>query len=115
MKRSKIHHLGLCFKYPLLGILLFLPFSILFAESEIYGSIRYDLQSSKSPRAIVINPSYIPQADLPLIQKGIISSQNQRTSGLEDAGSKIGIKGRHDIGEGNAIIYQLEWGPDGLQ
>lgn len=83
------------------------------SEAELYGSIRYGVQSQSN--SIVLNPHYLAPQDPNPAQKGFHQSQNKRHFGLEDEGSHIGIKGRHDIGEGNAIIYQLEWGPEGIK
>ena len=83
------------------------------SETELYGSIHYGVQNKSN--SIMLNPHYLAPQDPNPAQKGFHQSQNRRYFGIEDEGSHIGIKGRHDIGEGNAIIYQLEWGPEGIK
>ena len=68
------------------------------AETVLYGSIRYDYENTKHE----VN------------ENGKIGFTSTRLSNLEDAGSRIGLKGSEDLGNGNAVIYQLEWGFNGM-
>lgn len=61
------------------------------AETVLYGSIRYDYEN---------------------VKQGTTNRDN--LSNLSDAGSRIGIKGSEDLGNGNAVIYNLEFGFDGM-
>ncbi|UNM96323.1 porin [Ignatzschineria rhizosphaerae] len=69
------------------------------AETVLYGSIRYDYENKKNEFG-----------DTTLDANG----KAKRVSNLSDAGSRIGIKGSEDLGNGNAVIYNLEWGFDGM-
>ncbi|GGZ86393.1 porin [Ignatzschineria indica] len=71
------------------------------AETVLYGSIRYDYESKKVQK---MNPE----------QDGIKKLTSNRVSNLNDAGSRIGLKGSEDLGNNNAVIYNLEWGFDGM-
>ena len=75
------------------------------AETVLYGSIRYDYESKKleSPKR------HGEDAD-----KGVERFTGKRLSNLNDAGSRIGLKGSEDLGNNNAVIYNLEWGFDGM-
>ncbi|HIW07199.1 MAG TPA: porin [Candidatus Ignatzschineria merdigallinarum] len=67
------------------------------AETVLYGSIRYDYENSKAKNTL-----------------GGAEDNSKRLSNLQDAGSRIGLKGSEDLGNGNAVIYNLEWGFDGM-
>ncbi len=71
------------------------------AETVLYGSIRYDYESKKV-HAMDGN------------QGGLHKLTSNRVSNLSDAGSRIGLKGSEDLGNNNAVIYNLEWGFDGM-
>ena len=71
------------------------------AETVLYGSIRYDYESKKVQK---MDDS----------EKGIKKLTSNRVSNLNDAGSRIGLKGSEDLGNNNAVIYNLEWGFDGM-
>ena len=71
------------------------------AETVLYGSIRYDYESKKVQK---MDDS----------EKGIKRLTSNRVSNLNDAGSRIGLKGSEDLGNNNAVIYNLEWGFDGM-
>ncbi len=64
------------------------------AETVLYGSIRYDYENSK-----------LESKD---------GQDAKRLSNLNDAGSRIGLKGSEDLGNNNAVIYNLEFGFDGM-
>ena len=68
------------------------------AETVLYGSIRYDYESKKTE----------------FDSKGTYADA-KRLSNLSDAGSRIGIKGSEDLGNNNAVIYNLEWAFDGME
>ena len=89
-------------------------FPISFAESEIYGSLRFDYQNSPKDSRPSFDTDYHAQSPQKYHTQGSESLDKNRKSNIGDAGSRIGIKGKHDIGEGNAIIYNLEWGFDGV-
>lgn len=71
------------------------------AETVLYGSIRYDYESTKVQKMKDGDNNF----------KKLTSN---RVSNLNDAGSRIGIKGSEDLGNNNAVIYNLEWGFDGM-
>ncbi|OYQ80492.1 hypothetical protein B9T19_04345 [Ignatzschineria sp. F8392] len=73
------------------------------AETVLYGSIRYDYESKK------VQP--MEKKDGSFDVKRLTSN---RVSNLNDAGSRIGLKGSEDLGNNNAVIYNLEWGFDGM-
>ncbi|PWD87677.1 porin [Ignatzschineria cameli] len=75
------------------------------AETVLYGSIRYDYESKKIDKH--------EKTDNSLGQK-IEKFTGKRVSNLNDAGSRIGLKGSEDLGNNNAVIYNLEWGFDGM-
>lgn len=79
-----------------------LTFGAAQAETVLYGSIRYDYESKKNEEAYNAG-------------NGRIGFDGERLSNLEDAGSRIGIKGSEDLGNGNAVIYNLEWGFNGME
>ena len=74
------------------------------AETVLYGSIRYDYQNKKEEHL----QSYTDANGTHYNFTG------KRLSNLEDEGSRIGIRGSEDLGNGTAVIYQLEWGFDGM-
>ncbi|MDG9728815.1 porin [Ignatzschineria sp. RMDPL8A] len=66
------------------------------AETSIYGSIRYDYNNIKQ------------EIDAP---KG----EAKRVSDMQDQGSRIGIKGSEDLGNGLALVFKLEFGFNGME
>ena len=76
------------------------------AETVLYGSIRYDYENKK------IETPYNYTNGNGFLRVGF---SGKRLSNLEDAGSRIGLKGSEDLGNGNAAIYHLEWGFDGME
>ncbi len=72
------------------------------AETVLYGSIRYDYESKKVENQVETDAN------------GKVNFTGKRLSNLEDAGSRIGLKGSEDLGNNNAVIYNLEWGFDGM-
>lgn len=91
-------------------------FSPILADNEIYGSLRYDFQNSNKSQQDrpAFDTSFHPSDQKSGHYPNINRTGKSRKSNIGDAGSRIGIKGHHDIGEGNAIIYNLEWGFDGV-
>ena len=96
------------------------------AETVLYGSIRYDYENKKASSFshgnatsafTDANGAVITGAGAGKYNSGSTwtRSSNDRVSNLEDAGSRIGIKGNEDLGNGNAVIYQLEWAFDGME
>lgn len=63
------------------------------AETSIYGSIRYDYNNIKQE----------------------ISGDGERVSDLQDQGSRIGIKGSEDLGNGLALVFKAEFGFNGME
>ncbi|GGZ96178.1 major outer membrane protein P.IA [Ignatzschineria ureiclastica] len=80
------------------------------AETVLYGSIRYDYQSKK----VEDYKEKDNQHGIDEIENKIKKFTGKRVSNLADAGSRIGLKGSEDLGNNNAVIYQLEWGFDGM-
>ncbi|WP_026879317.1 porin [Ignatzschineria larvae DSM 13226] len=74
------------------------------AETVLYGSIRYDYESKKIQGMEQDKEGHNP----------IKKVTSNRLSNLNDAGSRIGLKGSEDLGNNNAVIYNLEWGFDGM-
>ena len=75
------------------------------AETVLYGSIRYDYESKKVQRMKDEGDGTFKHID---------RLTSNRVSNLNDAGSRIGLKGSEDLGNNNAVIYNLEWGFDGM-
>ena len=76
------------------------------AETILYGSIRYDYENAKKENTL--EPIFKDGEEVGLNFSG------KRVSNLNDAGSRIGIKGSEDLGNNNAVIYNLEFGFDGM-
>lgn len=79
------------------------------AAPELYGTLQYDYQnnSSNAKHQRDFDTHYqAPSQD----QRAHQSSKRRATMGGKD--SHIGIKGRKEIGNGNAIIYQWEIGTE---
>lgn len=76
------------------------------AETVLYGSIRYDYESKKVEK-------YDEKPEGGLVGD-VRKFTGKRVSNLNDAGSRIGLKGSEDLGNNNAVIYNLEWGFDGM-
>lgn len=80
-----------------------------YGESEIYGSISYDYENSATKHQSQPTPNINYQhQELPSSH----SSKSLSKSNIDNNDTYIGIKGEKDIGNGNAIIYQLEIGND---
>ncbi|PWD83269.1 porin [Ignatzschineria cameli] len=75
------------------------------AETVLYGSIRYDYESKKVEKMKDKGEGTFKRID---------RLTSNRVSNLNDAGSRIGLKGSEDLGNNNAVIYNLEWGFDGM-
>ena len=71
------------------------------AETVLYGSIRYDYESKKVENKVET-------------ENGKVNFTGKRLSNLSDAGSRIGLKGSEDLGNNNAVIYNIEYGFDGM-
>ena len=65
------------------------------AETSIYGSIRYDYNNIK--------------------QEIGNEGDAKRVSDLQDQGSRIGIKGSEDLGNGLALVFKAEFGFNGME
>lgn len=86
-----------------------LVFQTSYAETEIYGSLKYDYQYSQPQ----IQRQTQPHHDDNTEKNDATSIQKRRSqSNIKHNDSHIGIKGQKELGNGNAIIYQLEWGDD---
>ena len=64
------------------------------AETVLYGSIRYDYESKKVQNMTEEGNKF----------KKLTSN---RVSNLNDAGSRIGLKGSEDLGNGTAVILRV--------
>lgn len=73
------------------------------ADTVLYGSIRYDYTNTKNDFV-----TFDPQTG------NSTKSSSKHLSNLNDAGSRIGLKGSEDLGNHNAVIYHLEWAFDGM-
>ncbi len=73
------------------------------AETSIYGSIRYDYNNFKP---ISVNTD---------ANGNTTFTKGDRVSDFQDQGSRIGIKGSEDLGNGLALVFKLEWGFDGME
>ena len=92
------------------------------AETVLYGSIRYDYENKKTQTfghnnttSAFTNANGTPSAGKYNSGSTWTRNSGDRLSNLEDAGSRIGLKGSEDLGNNNAVIYQLEWGFDGME
>ncbi len=78
---------------------------------ELYGTLSYGLQKESSNRP---NLHYTPE--LQPTRPSHPHSHPQHNPSKERShlqpNNKIGIKGEKPIGNGNSIIYQLEWGDE---
>ncbi|UNM96320.1 porin [Ignatzschineria rhizosphaerae] len=85
-----------------------LTFGAAQAETVLYGSIRYDYENAKT--------SHVVRNDYTYDGKAYTSYdfRSKRLSNLEDAGSRIGITGSEDLGNNNAVIYNIEIGFNGM-
>ena len=79
-----------------------LTFGAAQAETVLYGSIRYDYENKKTELSKDDDGEFV------------VNNNAKRLSNLSDAGSRIGLKGSEDLGNNNAVIYNLEWGFDGM-
>src|SRR5699024_7128808 len=68
------------------------------AETSIYGSIRYDYNNFKQ-----------------ITEEGGKLVKGDRVSDMQDQGSRIGIKGSEDLGNGLALVFKLEFGFNGME
>lgn len=95
--------------FPLLSLLFVshLFGSLVFADAELYGSMQYDYENKQSSKLQYQAPSMTQN---PASYAG--SHSSERKSKLSSEDSFIGIKGEKEIGNGNAIIYQIEVGKD---
>lgn len=72
-----------------------MAFTAASAETVLYGSIRLGAE----------------------VQKNHFNAEgkmNKRGLQMEDFGSRLGLKGSEDLGNGTKVIYQLEWGFNGM-
>ncbi len=89
--------------------LLFPTTNSALAEPELYGSIQYDYQnnSSNTKKRHDFDTHYQTPS-----QHNLPNQSSKRRSTIGNKDSHIGIKGQKEIGNGNAIIYQWEIGPE---
>ena len=73
------------------------------AETSIYGSIRYDYNNFKP---ISVNTD---------ANGNTTFTKGDRVSDLQDRGSRIGIKGSEDLGNGLALVFKAEFGFNGME
>lgn len=72
-----------------------MAFTAASAETVLYGSIRLGAEVQKN--------HFNKEGEL-----------NKRGLQMEDFGSRLGLKGSEDLGNGTKVIYQLEWGFNGM-
>ncbi|WP_018122490.1 porin [Wohlfahrtiimonas chitiniclastica] len=77
-----------------------MAFTAASAETVLYGSIRLGAEVQK-------NHFGLNKAN------GEVT-KNKRGLQMEDFGSRLGLKGSEDLGNGTKVIYQLEWGFNGM-
>ena len=79
------------------------------AKPELYGSIQYDYQNDSS--YVKKRHNFDTHYQAPS-QNNRPNQSSKRRSTIGSKDSHIGIKGQKEIGNGNAIIYQWEIGPE---
>ncbi|MGL4675069.1 MAG: porin, partial [Wohlfahrtiimonas sp.] len=72
-----------------------MAFTAASAETVLYGSIRLGAEVAKNHYN----------------QDGV---KNKRGLSMEDFGSRVGLKGSEDLGNGAKVLYQVEFGFDGM-
>lgn len=72
-----------------------MAFTAASAETVLYGSIRLGAEVAKN--------HYNSDNQL-----------NKRGLAMKDYGSRVGLKGSEDLGNGTKVLFQLEWGFDGM-
>ncbi|OYQ74931.1 porin [Wohlfahrtiimonas chitiniclastica] len=77
-----------------------MAFTAASAETVLYGSIRLGAEVQKN------HFSYDEATK--------VAKLNKRGLEMSDFGSRLGLKGSEDLGNGTKVIYQLEWGFDGM-
>ncbi|OYQ83726.1 porin [Wohlfahrtiimonas chitiniclastica] len=77
-----------------------MAFTAASAETVLYGSIRLGAEVSKN------HFSYDEATG--------VAKLNKRGLEMSDFGSRLGLKGSEDLGNGTKVIYQLEWGFNGM-
>ncbi len=110
---SQQHHRKMPFsRLMLISLCGFLYFfgQVSYAEAEIYGTLKYDIQYSK-PQWQQQPPSNHHYQDREKSDATTVQKKRSQ-SNIQHQDSHIGIKGQKEIGNGNAIIYQFEWGND---
>lgn len=73
-----------------------MAFTAASAETVLYGSIRLGAEVAKN---------HFNQA----------GDQNKRGLDMQDFGSRLGLKGSEDLGNGTKVLYQLEWAFNGME
>lgn len=81
-----------------------MAFTAASAETVLYGSIRLGAEVSKNHYSDVTNKA----GDITAVR------ENKRGLEMKDFDSRLGLKGSEDLGNGTKVIYQLEWGFDGM-
>ncbi|KZX36450.1 porin [Wohlfahrtiimonas chitiniclastica] len=80
-----------------------MAFTAASAETVLYGSIRLGAEVQKN------------HFDAERNAEGKIEDvKAKRGLAMKDFGSRLGLKGSEDLGNGTKVIYQLEWGFDGM-
>ncbi|MBS7814935.1 porin [Wohlfahrtiimonas chitiniclastica] len=81
-----------------------MAFTAASAETVLYGSIRLGAEVSKNHFDAERNA-----------QDVITGVKAKRGLEMKDFGSRLGLKGSEDLGNGTKVIYQLEWGFNGME
>ncbi|MDC7251876.1 porin [Wohlfahrtiimonas chitiniclastica] len=82
-----------------------MAFTAASAETVLYGSIRLGAEVQKNHYSADVTDGKVKPGSL---------KENKRGLAMEDFGSRLGLKGSEDLGNGTKVIYQLEWGFNGM-
>lgn len=85
-----------------------MAFTAASAETVLYGSIRLGMDVGKNHYGA--NSNYDMATNT--ITHGV--KRNKRGIDMQDYGSRLGLKGSEDLGNGMKVLYQLEWGFNGM-
>lgn len=86
-----------------------MAFTAASAETVLYGSIRLGMDVGKNHYGSV---SEYDAAKGQYVNTGV--KRNKRGIDMQDYGSRLGLKGSEDLGNGMKVLYQLEWGFNGM-
>ena len=81
-----------------------MAFTAASAETVLYGSIRLGAEVAKNHYSAETNAA----GEIVKVNK------NKRGLAMEDFGSRVGLKGSEDLGNGAKVLFQAEFGFDGM-